>query len=91
VCEKLAEDGFFAFIPVRGNAPRGRAFQSYEDAYCEILSQAVDYVKKLPEVNASHIALAGFSMGGLVSFKVSLEHSDLRAVALLAPAFGHGL
>jgi hypothetical protein len=26
-----------------------------------------------------------------VTFKVSLERSDLRAVALLAPAFGHGL
>jgi alpha-beta hydrolase superfamily lysophospholipase len=30
-------------------------------------------------------------MGGLVSFKVALERNDLRAVALLAPAFGRGL
>lgn len=91
VCEKLAEDGFFVFAPIRENSPRGRGFQSYEDDYRTIVSQAVDYIKTLQQVNASRIALVGFSMGGLISFKVSLERNDLRAVALLAPAFGRGL
>ncbi len=69
----------------------GRGFQDYEDVYREIVLQAVDHVKTLVGVDGSRIALAGFSMGGLVSFKVALERSDLRAVALLAPAFGRGL
>ncbi len=91
VCETLAAEGFFVFAPIRENVPRGRGFQSYEDDYLDIVLQALDYVKTLPRVDGSRIALAGFSMGGLVSFKVAMERSDLRAVALLAPAFGRGL
>jgi len=91
VCEALAAEGYFVFAPIRENSARGRGFQEYEDAYREIVLQAVDHVKTLVGVDGSRIALAGFSMGGLVSFKVALERSDLRAVALLAPAFGRGL
>lgn len=91
VCETLAAEGYFVFAPIRENLGRGRSFQDYEDAYREIVLQAIDHVKALPEVDRSRIALAGFSMGGLVSFKVALERSDLRAVALLAPASGRGL
>ena len=91
VCEALAAEGYFVFAPIRENSARGRGFQDYEDAYREIVLQAIDHVKALPGVDSSRIALAGFSMGGLVSFKVALERSDLRAVALLAPAFGRGL
>ncbi len=91
VCEALAAEGYFVFAQIRENAARGRGFQDYEDVYREIVLQAVDHVKTLVGVDGSRIALAGFSMGGLVSFKVALERSDLRAVALLAPAFGRGL
>ena len=91
VCEALAAEGYFVFAPIRENSARGRGFQDYEDAYREIVLQAIDHVKALPGVDSSRIALAGFSMGGLVSFKVALERKDLRAVALLAPAFGRGL
>ncbi len=91
VCEALAEEGYFVFAPIRENSARGRGFQDYEDAYREIVLQAIDHVKALAGVDSTRIALAGFSMGGLVSFKVALERSDLRAVALLAPAFGRGL
>jgi dienelactone hydrolase len=91
VCEALAAAGYFVFAPIRENSARGRGFQDYEDAYREIVMQAIDHVKALPGVDSSRIALAGFSMGGLVSFKVALERNDLRAVALLAPAFGRGL
>ncbi len=91
VCEALAAEGYFVFAPIRENSARGRGFQDYEDAYREIVLQAIDHVKALAGVDSSRIALAGFSMGGLVSFKVALERNDLRAVALLAPAFGRGL
>ncbi len=91
VCEALAAEGYFVFAPIRENSARGRGFQEYEDFYREIVMQAIDHVKALPEVDSSRIALAGFSMGGLVSFKVALERDDLRALALLAPAFGRGL
>ena len=91
VCEALAAEGYFVFAPIRENTARGLGFPDYEDAYREIVLQAIDHVKALPEVDRSRVALAGFSMGGLASFKVALERSDLRAVALLAPAFGRGL
>ncbi len=91
VCEALAAEGYYIFAPIRENSARGRGFQDYEDGYREIVLQAIDHVKALPEVDRSRVALAGFSMGGLVSFKVALERSDLRAVALLAPASGRGL
>ena len=91
VCEKLAAEGYFVFAPIREKYPRGKSFMSYEDTYREIVLQAIDHVKTLPEVDKTRIALVGFSMGGLVSFKVALERRDLRAVALLAPAPGRGL
>lgn len=90
VCEALAAEGYFAFAPIRETVARGRGFQDYEDAYREVVLQAIDHVKSLPEIDRARVALAGFSMGGLVSFIVALERSDLRAVALLAPAFGRG-
>jgi dienelactone hydrolase len=91
VCEKLAAEGYFVFAPIREKYPRGKSFMGYKDTYREIVLQAIDHVKALPEVNNTRVALVGFSMGGLVSFKVALERRDLRAVALLAPAPGRGL
>lgn len=91
VCEKLSAEGYFVFAPIREKYPRGKGFMSYEDTYREIVLQAIDHVKTLPEVDKTRIALVGFSMGGLVSFKIALERRDLKAVALLAPAGGRGL
>lgn len=91
VCEALAAEGFVIFAPIRENSPRGRGFDRYEEKYREIVMHAVDHAKTLPKVDASRIALAGFSMGGLVSFLVSTDRSDLRALALLAPAAGRGV
>lgn len=86
LCAKLAAEGYFVFAPIREKYPRGESFMRYEDIYPEIVLQAIDYVKNLPEVDNTRVALVGFSMGALVSFKVALERKDLRAVALLAPA-----
>ena len=90
VCDSLAAAGYLAFAPIRENAARGPGFQAYEDVYREIALQAIDHVKRMPEADPSRIALAGFSMGGLVSFAAAIERTDLRAVALLAPAAGRG-
>jgi dienelactone hydrolase len=91
VCEKLAAEGYFVFAPIREKKPRGKSYKNYEDTYKEIVLQAIDYVKTLPEVDNSRIALVGFSMGGLVSFIAAMESMDMQAVALLAPAWGRGL
>lgn len=91
VCEALAAEGYVTFAPIRETSPRGRGFDRYEEKYREIVMRAVDHAKTLPKVDASRLALAGFSMGGLVSFLVSTERSDLRALALLAPAAGRGV
>lgn len=91
ICEMFAAENYFVFAPIRENSPRGKGFMSYEDDYREIVLQAIAHVKTLPEVDRTRVALAGFSMGGLVSFKVALETPELQAVALLAPAFGRGM
>ena len=91
VCEKLAAENYFVFAPIRENHARGKAFMSYEDAYREIVLQAITHVTNLPEVDRARVALVGFSMGGLVTFKAALETRDLQAVALLAPAAGRGM
>ena len=91
VCEALAREGMVVFAPIREAEPRGRGFQTYEPVYRDIVASAVDHAKRLPGVDPNRIALAGFSMGGLVSFQVSMDRDDLRAVALLAPAAGWGV
>jgi dienelactone hydrolase len=91
VCEKLAAEGYLAFVPIREAIPRGKGFMSYEDAYRLIVLQAIEHVMALPEVDRTRVALAGFSMGGLASFLAAVGHKELRAVALLAPAYGYGL
>lgn len=82
ICHALAADGFLAFAPLRqsgkGNIPRHK----------EEVSQAVDYVKSLPEVDPSRIALMGFSRGGLLTLMVGVERNDLRALLIVAPAPG---
>ena len=53
VCEALAAEGYFVFAPIRENTARGLGFPDYEDAYREIVLQAIDHVKALPEVDVS--------------------------------------
>ena len=91
ICETLAEDGFLTFAPIREKVPRGRGWMSYDERYKEVVLRAVDYVKTLRETDPSRIGLMGFSMGGLTSLKVAVERMDLKAVLLLAPAWGRGL
>lgn len=90
ICQTLAQDGYFVFVPIREKVPRGKGWMAYHDSYREVVSRAVDHVRTLPGVDSSRIALMGFSMGGLTSLKVAVERKDLKALVLLAPAWGRG-
>jgi dienelactone hydrolase len=57
ICRSLAKGGFLALAPIRdrgrGNIP----------GHKNEVSRAVDYVKILPDVDPSRVALMGFSRG----------------------------
>jgi len=89
-CEALAKEGYFTFAPIRELSGQGRGFMDYREEYLGIVSRALDHVLELPEVDRSRVALMGVSMGGLVSLGVSIERADLKALVLLAPAWGRG-
>ncbi|MFQ5542099.1 MAG: dienelactone hydrolase family protein, partial [Candidatus Binatia bacterium] len=84
ICRALAIDGFLALTPIRdsgrGNIP----------GHKKEVSQAVDYVKSLPDVDPTRVALMGFSRGGLLALMVGVERKDLKALLILAPAPGRG-
>ena len=83
-CHALAKDGFLAFVPIRGTGVRNIP------VHVEEVSRAIDYVKTLPEVDPSRIALMGFSRGGLLTLMVGVERQDLKSLLILAPAPGRG-
>ena len=82
ICRALAADGFLTFTPIRRSGRRDIP------AHKEEVSQAVDYVKRQPDVDLSRIALMGFSRGALLTLMVGVERSDLKALLILAPAPG---
>lgn len=82
MCQALALDGFLAFVPIReferGAGPHNIPYNREE------LSRAVDYVKGLPDVDPSRVALMGHSRGALLTLMVGLERKDLKAVIITA-------
>lgn len=82
ICQTLAADGFLVFTPIRQSGRRDIP------SHKEEVSQAVDYVKSLPDVDPSRIALMGFSRGGLLTLMVGVERTDMKALLILAPAPG---
>ena len=84
MCEALASEGVLGFIPIReierGLRPGDIPYNQAE------LSRAVDYVKGLPAVDPSRVALMGHSRGGLLTLMVGLERKDLKALIITAPA-----
>ncbi|HEY2987924.1 MAG TPA: dienelactone hydrolase family protein [Candidatus Binatia bacterium] len=49
------------------------------------IARSIDHVKTLADIDASRIALVGFSRGGALSLSVALGRNDLKALGLLAP------
>ena len=65
LCQRLAADGFLAFVPTRDFYSRdGR--ENIPRNLVELL-RAVDYVKSLPDVDPSRVAVMGHSRGGLLT------------------------
>jgi dienelactone hydrolase len=84
LCRRLAADGFLAFAPTRDFYSRDRP-ENIPNNLAEPL-QAVDYVKSLPDVDPSRVALMGHSRGGLLTLMAGLERKDLKALVITAPA-----
>jgi dienelactone hydrolase len=84
MCKALANSGYLVFAPIRQSG-RGNISSHKRE-----VDRAIDYVKKLPDVDPSRIGLMGFSRGGLLTLMVAVERSDLKALVILAPAPGRG-
>ena len=78
-CRALAADGFLALVPIR-HSPEPDWMAAKDE-----VARAVDYVKTLPGVDSSRIALMGFSRGGFLTLMVGVERADLRAFIIMAP------
>jgi len=84
MCEALASEGVLAFIPIREIE---RSLRPGDIPYNQAeLSRAVDYVKGLPDVDPSRVALMGHSRGGLLTLMVGVDRKDLKALIITAPA-----
>jgi dienelactone hydrolase len=79
ICDALAADGFFVFAPIRKGGPEN------QPRHQEQIARSIEHVKTLADIDASRIALVGFSRGGALSLSVALGRNDLKALVLLAP------
>ena len=82
ICKELSVDGFLTFVPIRQGGPGLRNLPPHKAQVLE----AIDYVKRLPDVDPSRIALTGNSRGGLLTLMVGVEQPDLKALVIMAPA-----
>ena len=83
-CQRLAADGFLAFVPIREFYSDRKPPQVPSNR--NELSQIVEHVKSLPDVDPSRVALMGHSRGGLLTLMVGVERKDLKALVITAPA-----
>lgn len=84
ICQALAKEGYLVFVPLRSSGAGNVEGHQRE------VSRAVDYLKTREDVDASRIALMGFSRGGLLTLMVGVERDDLKGLLILAPAPGVG-
>jgi dienelactone hydrolase len=82
ICKELAAGGFLTFVPIRQGGPGLRNLPPHKAQVLE----AIDYMKRLADVDQSRIALTGNSRGGLLTLMVGVERSDLKALVIMAPA-----
>ena len=84
VVDALANAGFVGFAPIRRNNPSMAT-------HVQDTAAAIEFVKRLDQVDNARLAITGFSRGGLLAFMASTRRQDLRAVVLMAPAHGRGI
>ncbi|MBI85075.1 MAG: hypothetical protein CMJ81_17920 [Planctomycetaceae bacterium] len=84
VVDALANAGFVGFAPIRRNNP-SMATHAHDTV------AAIDFLKRLNQVDNARLAITGFSRGGLLAFMASTRRQDLQAVVLMAPAHGRGI
>ncbi len=80
VVDTLANAGFVGFAPIRRN-------NLSMATHVQDTAAAIDFVKRLNQVDNTRLAITGFSRGGLLAFMAS----TIQAVVLMAPAHGRGI
>ena len=90
ICYAIAKEGFLAVIPLREDLSLrfGRTSRESYQRHKEGLWRAIDFVKTIPDVDSSRLALMGHSRGGLLTLMLAVERKDLRAFVVSAPAPG---
>lgn len=84
----LAQQGYIVWtVDSRGSSNRGFAFESaihrhVGDAESEDQMRGVAFLKTLPYVDASRIAVDGWSYGGFLSLTLKTRHPDVFKVAV---------
>jgi len=81
ICKELSTTGFLTLVPIRQGGPGLRNLPPHKAQVLE----AIEYVKRLPDVDPSRIALMGNSRGGLLTLMVGIEQPDLKALVIMAP------
>ncbi|MDG2207655.1 MAG: dienelactone hydrolase family protein [Pirellulales bacterium] len=79
----LARSGYVGLAPMRLEAATLKT-------EIDQTRSALAYLKNLRQVDPQRIAVIGFSRGGLLALIAAVEHTDLRAAILMAPAPGRG-
>ena len=79
----LARAGFVGF------GPRRKPTVSLAGNVQDVIA-AIQYVKKLENVDQNKLAVIGFSRGGLLALMAATRRQDLKAIVIMAPAPGNG-
>ena len=84
-CEYLASHGYIvAALPSLGAYSRNASIDlTGFYAYMQDIEFVIGYMKKFPNIDPNHLALAGFSMGGSAATLVQMRNFDIDAVVYL--------
>ncbi|MDP2671166.1 MAG: alpha/beta fold hydrolase [bacterium] len=74
----------FTKVPGESDLPLEDMTITYE---LEVLDLALDFLRKIPEVNKDKIGLAGHSLGGLVVAWYAAAHPEIKSLTLLSAVY----